>query len=238
MTYLCSHWAPNVQIVYFIFDWSIYRLFLLNRGRKRDSIQMMISVYVCTTCSVVELKKRFETWITRKDVNDVNLFLFSYLITVMPYLCSQWATNIEIRYFTCDWSICRLFVLNTRWKRDSLQMKTFVNVCSTCCVVERKTLFETWITINDVNGVNLFLLSYLITLTTYLCSQCAPIVQIKYFMFDWSIYRLFVLNRCWKRDSLEMMIFVYVCSTSSVVELKTRLESWNEVNGVYASHIS
>jgi hypothetical protein len=34
----------------------------------------------------------------------------------------------------------------------------------------------------------------------YLCSQWTSNVQIKYFMFDWSIYRLFVLNRSWNRD--------------------------------------
>jgi hypothetical protein len=36
---------------------------------------------------------------------------------------------------------------------------------------------------------------------------------IKYFMFEWSTYRLFVLNRAWKRYSLQMMIFVNVYST-------------------------
>jgi hypothetical protein len=29
----------------------------------------------------------------------------------------------------------------------------------------------------------------------------------------WSIYRLFVTNRCWKRDYLQIIIFVYDCST-------------------------
>jgi hypothetical protein len=58
--------------------------------------------------------------------------------------------------------------------------------------------------------VSLFHLSYLITLTAYLCSQWTPNVQMKYFMFDWSIYRLLVLNRGWKRDPLQIMIFVYV----------------------------
>jgi hypothetical protein len=105
-------------------------------------------------------------------------------------------------------------------------MMIFVYVCSTCSMVELKALFETWITRNCINGVNFFHLSYLITLTVYLCSQWAPNVQIKYFMCDLSIYRLFVLNRCWKRDSLQMMIIVYICSTCSVVELKTHFETW------------
>jgi hypothetical protein len=189
MPYRYSNWAPNVQIVYFIFHCSIYTLLVLKRARKIDSLQRMIFVNVCSTCSVVEIKPLFETWITRNDVNDVNLFLFSYLITHLPYMCSQWAPNVQIVYFIFDWSIYRLFELNRSWKLDSLQMMIFVHVCSTCSVVELKPHFGTWITNNDVNGVNLFLLSYLITLTAYLCSQWAPNVQIKYYMFDWSIYR-------------------------------------------------
>jgi hypothetical protein len=116
----------------------------------------------------------------------------------------------------------------------------FVYVCSTCSVVELKPRFETWIKINDVNGVNLFHLSCLITLTAYLCSQMTPNIQFNYFMYDWSIYTLFVLNRRWKRDSLRM-IFVYVCSKCSVVELKPRFETWitrNEIYDVYMFHLS
>jgi hypothetical protein len=152
----------------------------------------------------------------------------------MHYLCSQWALNLHIKYFMFDWSIYKLFVLNTGWKRDSLQM-IFVNICSTWSMVELKTRVDTWITRNDINGVSLFHLSYLLTLMVYLFSQWAPNVQIKYFMFDWSIYRLFLLNRAWKHDSLQMMIFLYICSTWGIVELKTRFETWitrNDVNGV------
>jgi hypothetical protein len=114
-----------------------------------------------------------------------------------------------------------------------------VNDCSTSSIAELKIRFETLEKTNDLNGVNLFLLSYVITLMAFLCSQWAPYVQINYFMFDWSIYKLFVLNRGWKRDWLQMMIFVYVRTTCSVVELKTRFETWiasNEVNGVYWFH--
>jgi hypothetical protein len=60
----------------------------------------------------------------------------------------------------------------------------------------------------DVNGVKLFHLYYLITLMAFLCSQWSPNVQIKYFMFNWSIYRLLVLNKGWKRDSLQITVFV------------------------------
>jgi hypothetical protein len=81
--------------------------------------------------------------------------------------------------------------------------------------------------INAFWGVNkekwrkwcVFHISYLITLKAYLCSQCTPNVQIKYFMFDLSIYILFVLNRCCERDPLEIIIFVYVSSTWSIVEV-------------------
>jgi hypothetical protein len=52
--------------------------------------------------------------------------------------------------------------------------------------------------------------------------------QNQYFMIDWLIYKLFVFNTEWKRDSLQMMIFLYVCSTCSVFELKTQFESWIE----------
>jgi hypothetical protein len=84
----------------------------------------------------------------------------------------------------------------------------FVQVCSTCNVVELNTLFETWISRNVVNAVNLFLFPYSLTLSTYLCSQWAPNVQMNYFMFNWSVCRLLVLNRCWKPISHQMMIFV------------------------------
>jgi hypothetical protein len=73
---------------------------------------------------------------------------------------------------------------------------------------------------NDVNGTSLSHLSYLIILMAYLCSQRTPNVQIMYFMFDWSIYRLVVLNRGWKCDSLQIMIFVRVSSTWGIVTQK------------------
>jgi hypothetical protein len=94
--------------------------------------------------------------------------------------------------------------------------------CSTRSIVQLKTRLEAWKTRNDVNGVSLFYLSYLITLMVYQCPQCTPKVQIKYFMFDWSFYRPFVLNKRWKPDPFQIMIFVYVCSTWSIVELKSR----------------
>jgi hypothetical protein len=61
MAYLCSQRTRNVQINYFTFDWSIYKIFVLNTGWKRDSFEMMIYVIVCLTLGKVEVKSRFET---------------------------------------------------------------------------------------------------------------------------------------------------------------------------------
>jgi hypothetical protein len=83
-----------------------------------------------------------------------------------------------------------------------------------------KNAFETWITRNDVNYVSLIHVSNLKTLMAYLCSQWKPNNQIKYFMFERSSYRQFVLNRGRKRDSLQIIIFVYVSSTRSIVQIK------------------
>jgi hypothetical protein len=141
MAYLCSQWTPNDQIKYCVLDWSIYRLFVLYGGWKRDSIEIMIFVYVSTTCSIVKLKMRFETWITWNDVNGVSLFNLSHLITVMAHLWPQRAQNTQIKLFLFDWSIYRLLVLNTGWKCDNLQMIIYVNVCSTWRMVQIKTRF-------------------------------------------------------------------------------------------------
>jgi hypothetical protein len=166
-----------------------------------------------------------------------NVFFFnlSYLIPLKAYLRSQRTPNVKIIYFIFDWSIYRTFVLNRRWKRDSLQVMIFVKVCSTWSMVQIKTRSETSIIRNDVYGVCMFHLSYLITLNAYLCLQRTRNVQNKYFMFDWSIYRIFVLNKGWKRDSLQMMIFVIVCSTWRMVQLKNRFQTWittNDINDV------
>jgi hypothetical protein len=168
-------------------------------------------------------KNAFWDVISRNNVNGVNLFHFPYLITITAYLCSQWAQNIQIRYFMCDWSNYRQFELNTWFHPNDdipinlfdMQRSWIKNVfwdlnnkkCRKLCKFDSPFFF------NNTYG--------LLGLTM------APNVQIKYFMFDWSIYRLLVLNRVWKRDSHQMMIFVYVCSTYSVVEIKTRLEKKN-----------
>jgi hypothetical protein len=133
---------------------------------------------VSSTWSIIEPKRFFETCITRSDVNDVRLFHFSYFITIMAYLCSQWASNVQIKCFMIYWSIYRLFVLNRGWKLVCLKINIFVYFCSTWGIVELKTRFEAWITRKDVNGVCLFRLSYIITLMSFLCSQRKPHVQV------------------------------------------------------------
>jgi hypothetical protein len=85
----------------------------------------MIFVYVPSTWRKVELNG-LETWITRNNVNGVIFFHLSYLMTLMAYLCFQWAPNDQIKYFMLDLSIYRLFVLNRGWKRNSLQITIFV----------------------------------------------------------------------------------------------------------------
>jgi hypothetical protein len=120
-------------------------------------------------------------------------------------------------------------------------MMIFVNVCSTWNMDQLKTCFASWITRNHINGVSIFNLSHLIKLMAYLCSQWTRNVQMKYFMFDWSIYSLFVLNRCWKLYSHQIMIFVNGYSTWGIFELKTHFGNWitrNDVNGVSFFHLS
>jgi hypothetical protein len=48
-----------------------YVWFVLNRGWKRDPLQIIIFVYVSSTCWI---KTRFESWISRNDENGVSLF--------------------------------------------------------------------------------------------------------------------------------------------------------------------
>jgi hypothetical protein len=187
MAYLCSQRPPNVQIKYVMFDWSIYRLFVLNMVRKLDSFQMNVFVYCSSTWSMLQLKTCFEASITRNDAYGVSLIHLSYLITLLAYLCSQWTLNAQINYFMLDWSIYTLFVLNRGCKHDSLQIFIFVYVCSTWSIFEHKTRFEMWITRNDENGVSFFNLLYLIKLMACLCSQRSPNFLIKSFMLDWSI---------------------------------------------------
>jgi hypothetical protein len=138
MAYLCSQWTPNIQITYFMFHWSIYGLFVLNRAWKRVFLQIILFVHICSTWGIVELKTRFAMWITWNDLNGVRLFHLSYLITLRAYLWSQWTPNPQIKYFLFKCSTNRLFGLYTGWKRDSPQMLIFVNISSIWSMVELK----------------------------------------------------------------------------------------------------
>jgi hypothetical protein len=122
-----------------------------------------------------------------------------------------------------DW-----LVLNRACRRVSPHIMIFVYVCSTGGIVELSTRFEMWITRTDVTGVSLFHLSYLITRMVYLWSQRTPDFQRKYFMFDWWNYRLFVLNTTLKRNSVQVIIFVNVYATWSMVYIKDAF--WYVIN--------
>jgi hypothetical protein len=119
MAYLCSLRTPNIQVKCFMFAWTIYILFVLNRAWKHYSLKIMISVYVFSTWSTVDLKR---VW----DVNNKKwrtcLFNLRYLITHMAHLFSRRTPNVQIKYFVFRWSIYILFVLNTGWIPDSFQM--------------------------------------------------------------------------------------------------------------------
>jgi hypothetical protein len=137
----------------------------VNRGWKRESLLLRMLLYVGSTWSIVEIKMRFETWITWIYVNGIRLFQLSYLITLMAYLCTQRTPKDQSKYFMFQWSIYRLSETNRCWKHDSFQIKISVYVCSTRGIIELKKRLETWITRNDLNGVNLFHISYLFNKT-------------------------------------------------------------------------
>jgi hypothetical protein len=140
MAYLFSQWTPNVQNKYFMFDLSIFTIFVLNRCWRRDSIQIKLFVYVCSIWNVDELKTRFETWITRNDVNGVRLFHFFYLIIVMAYVRSQRTQNFQISYMS------KLYV----W------LVYFHSICA-------KQRLETWLTPNKDIRICLFDMSHIWT---------------------------------------------------------------------------
>jgi hypothetical protein len=61
------------------------------------------------------------------------LFHFSYLITLMVYLCSQWTQTVQIKYFVFDSSIYRLFILKTM-----LETRLFPNYDIRICLQDMK----------------------------------------------------------------------------------------------------
>jgi hypothetical protein len=134
-----SQWTPNVQMKYFIFDWSIYRLLVLNYVGKHVSPNTYIRT--CLLDRRVSWTKCVFWDAKNKKRRKFCKFRLSYLITHMAYLWSQRTPNVQIEYFMFDWSIYRLFVLNTTLKRDFLQMWIFVNVWSTRSMVHIKDAF-------------------------------------------------------------------------------------------------
>jgi hypothetical protein len=168
LAYLCSQKTPYVQIKYFIFDWSIYILFVLNRGWKHDPPNN--DMRICLLDILPSWTKNAFSDVNNKKWNKRCKFVlpFSYNNTYgLPVTTMDTKCPNQV-FLLFDWSIYRLCVLNTGWKPHSLQLTIFVSVCSTWNKVEQKTRFETWITRNVVNGVNLFHLYYLKTLMAYL----------------------------------------------------------------------
>jgi hypothetical protein len=209
MAYLCLQRTPHIQIKYFMFDWWIYRLFVSNTTLKRNSVQMMIFVNVCSTWSMVNIKDAF-WYVNNKKWPKMCKFVspFSFYNTYgLPVLSMD--TKCPKQVFEVSLVNLHTFVLNWAWKRFILQIMLFVFVCLVWGIVEINTRFETYIKISDINCVSLFNLYYLITIMVYLYSQRTPNVKINYFLIDWSMNRIFVLNRGWKHVSLQIMIFVY-----------------------------
>jgi hypothetical protein len=178
MAYLCSQWTPNDQHNYFMLDWSIYTLFVLNRGCKCESLQIMIFVHVWLTWSIVELKTRFETFITRNDLNGV--FTNTYGLPVLT-TDTKWPNYVFYVWLVDLQTICAKYGLETWCSANDYIRKYLLDMKHG----SKKTRFETSITRNDINGVSLFHLSYLLTLMAYLRLQWTPNIQIKYFMTDW-----------------------------------------------------
>jgi hypothetical protein len=170
-------------------------------------------IFVCSSCSLVEQKTRYEPWITRNVENGVNLFHLSYSITRTTYLCSQWAPNVQFKYSMFDWSMYILFVLNSGLKRDSLQMMIFECLFDMQRFWTKNKFWDLKWNISCIyvphfwNNNNFGAGHW-----AYMCSPWALSIELMCFMCDWSIYTPLVLNTCWKRNSLQMVIFVYVCS--------------------------
>jgi hypothetical protein len=203
---------PNqvyVQIKYFMCDWSIFTAFVLNRFWKRVSHQIMVFVCLldmehrwtknafwevnnkkwCKWCNIVSRSLSNNTYGPPVLTIDTK-YPKQHTICAKDGLEMWFPPNDEIRKYLIDMQ--QGSTKNAFWDMNNTKWRKW---CS------------------------LFHLSYLITLMVYLRSQQTPDVQIKYFMFGWSIFTLFVLNRAWKRDSLQIIIFVYICSTLNVVEL-------------------
>jgi hypothetical protein len=222
-----------------MFAWTIYKIFVLNRGWKSDCRQIMILVYVCSTFSVVELKTRLEKKKKKNDLNGGSLIHIFYLISLMACLSSQQTPNVKIMYFMFDWWIYILFVLNT-----GLETWFSPNVNIRKCLLDMKHSS----TKNVFWGVNnnkwriwcMFVLPFLFN-NTYSLSVLTKDTKFPNQVFYVCLvdFQTILLNRGLKRDSFQIMILVHVYSNCSVVELKTQSESLkarNDANGVTLFH--
>jgi hypothetical protein len=135
--------------------------------------------------------------------------------------CHKWCNFVSALLFNNTYGL-PVRIINTKWPNQLFYVSLFdlQTICD-------KYWLETWPSPNNdiriclldmkhgwtkdafwdlknkecLKWCKFFYFTYLITLMAYLCSQWTPIAQIMNFMFNWSIYRLFVLNSSWKRDS-------------------------------------
>jgi hypothetical protein len=82
---------------------------------------MMIFVYVCSKCSVVELKTQFETLKARNDVNGVywfQLFLIIVLAQAISFnvltMSTKFRNQVLFVWLVDLQTICTKYVLETR----------------------------------------------------------------------------------------------------------------------------
>jgi hypothetical protein len=224
MPYLCSPLVPNVQIVYFVFDWSIYRQFVLNRAWKLDSVEMMIFPYVCSICSVFKLKTRWDVnnkkW--RKWCTCVSPFLFNKTCGLPVLTMGTKCTNQVFNVWLVDLqTICAKYWLETWFSpNDDIRICLFD--------MQRSWSKNAFWVVNNTKWrkrckiVSLFLFNNTCALPVLtLCPKCPDRV---FYIWLVDLYS-FVVNTGLKHDPFQMVIFVYVCSTCSVVELKTQFET-------------
>jgi hypothetical protein len=189
----------------------------------------MILVYVCVTWIIVEIKTRFETWITWNDVNGLRFvppFLFNntYCLPVLTK-DTKYTNQVFYAWLVYLKTINRIYVIETWYSPNDgirkclLDMKRGSNKNTFWEVGNKKwrkwLKFESPFLFNNTYGLPV------LTMDTKCPNQL---------FYEW-----LVLNRVWKRVCLQIITFVYVCSSLSIAELNTRFETWitrNDVNGV------
>jgi hypothetical protein len=154
------------------------------------------------------------------------MFNLPYLITLMAYLCSEWTPKVQSKYFVFHWSIYRLFVLDTVWKRDSLEMMNIRNCFQDIKHVPTKNAFrdvnnKKWRIWYKFDSPFLFNNPYglpVLTKNTQYSNQVfyVCLVDVQKICAKYEI----------KSESLDTVIFEYVCWTWSIVELNSRFETW------------